>query len=89
MEQALIQVGLPVTCGLGDCETKGFVKPWTDYGGWYRSKLFRRRPRQKWFCPDHHQEGQAIDNRFYENYKTPDPEPEPENVEADLYKLLD
>jgi len=96
MDQALIQVGLPVTCAYGDCGTKGFVKPRntenTDYAGWYKSKFFRLRLRKRWFCPEHYEEGQRIDNQFYENYKTPDPYPE-EAVQAatvdELYKLLD
>lgn len=91
MDQALIQVGLPVKCAYGDCESKGFVKPHSDYGGWYKSKFFRFRPRKRWYCPDHYEEGRAIDNKFYENYRTPDPYPEQqtENTVDELYKLLD
>lgn len=93
MEEALIQVGLPVTCAWGDCGTRGFVKPrfvTPDYGGWYKSKLFRFK-RKRWYCPEHYENGREIDNKFYENYKTPDPYPA-EKVEAtvdELYKLLD
>lgn len=91
MEEALIQVGLPVTCAFGDCGTKGFVKPATDYGGWYKSKFFRLRFKKRWYCPEHYEKGREIDNRFYENYKTPDPYPEEsvEKTEEELYKLLD
>lgn len=93
MDQALIQVGLPVKCGWGDCETTGFVKPKCvdpSHGGWYKSKLFRLK-KKRWFCPEHYEEGRVIDNKFYENYKTPDPYPE-EQVEQtvdELYALLD
>lgn len=86
MEAALEQVGLPVKCR--KCRKKGFVKPRTDYGGWYKSKLLRFKP-NRWFCPKHYEIGRKMDNHFYENYRTPDPEPEPENVEDELYKLLD
>ena len=90
MEAALEAVGLPVSCAFGDCEVKGFVKPRTDYGGWYKSKLFRFK-RKRWFCPDHYEHGRAIDNKFYENFKTPDPytDDETEHAVNELYKLLD
>lgn len=94
MDQALIQVGLPVKCAYGDCPATGHVKPaFVDpkHGGWYKSKFFRLRPRKRWYCPEHYEEGRATDNRFYENYKTPDPYPEPEveNSLDELYKLID
>lgn len=84
-------VGLPVTCAFGDCGTKGHVKPQSDYGGWYKSKMFRMRPRKRWYCPEHYEEGRAIDNKFYQNYLTPDPysESELEATQDELYKLLD
>jgi len=82
----LIKVGLPVKCR--KCGEKGFVRPRSDYGGWYRSKMLRL-TRNKWFCPEHYEIGRKMDNRFYENYKTPDPEPEPEDTTEALYKLLD
>lgn len=85
-------MGLPVACAFGDCEAKGHVKPQSDYGGWYKSKMFRFRPRKRWFCPEHYEQGRAIDNKFYENYRTPDPYPEKaqvEKTEEELYKLLD
>lgn len=90
MDQALIQVGLPVKCR--KCLAPGFVKPNSDYGGWYKSKMFRMFPRNRWYCPEHYEIGRSVDNKFYENYKTPDPYPEKPKVEAtveDLYKLLD
>lgn len=91
MDQALIKVGLPVRCGLGDCEITGFVKPHTDHDGWYKSKLLRMRPRKRWFCPEHYEVGRAMDNKFYENFRTPDPYPtaEVESTVDELYKLLD
>lgn len=92
MDQALIQIGLPVCCAYGDCGTTAFVKPHSDYDGWYKSKFFRLRPRKRWFCPEHYEKGREIDNRFYENYKTPDPYLEKKGVETtvdELYKLLD
>jgi len=94
MEAALEAIGLPVKCAYGDCDTKGFVKPRNtenaDYGGWYKSKLFRFK-RKRWFCPEHYEQGRAIDNKFYENYRTPDPYPEKqtEATTEELYKLLD
>ncbi len=91
MEEALLQIGLPVTCAYGDCGQKGFVKPHTDYGGWYKSKMFRMRPRKRWFCPEHYTFGRDKDNHFYENYKTPDPYTEtdtPDMIE-ELYALID
>lgn len=93
MEQALLQVGLPVTCAFGDCDTTGFVKPRSDYGGWYKSKLFRFK-RKRWYCPEHYEKGREIDNRFYQNYATPHPYPDEEakailSTEEELYKLLD
>jgi len=90
MDQALIKVGLPVQCAYGDCMTTGFVKPGADHGGWYKSKLFRFK-RKRWFCPKHYEKGREIDNKFYENYKTPDPYPEKETDTTldDLYKALD
>ena len=83
MEPALIAVGLPVKCR--KCGKKGFVKPRTDYGGWYKSRLLRRTTR-KWFCPEHAEKGEKMDKNFYERYKTPEPV---ESTEEELYKLLD
>lgn len=92
MEEALIQVGLPVKCRM--CETRGFVKPKfmdPEHGGWYKSRMFRTK-RLRWYCPEHYENGRAEDNKFYENYKTPDPYPE-EVAQAktteELYALLD
>lgn len=89
MEQALLQVGLPVQCARSDCDTKGFVKPQSDYGGWYKSKLFRFRPKLKWYCPEHHDYGQLRDTTFYKRYATPEPIETIESTEEELYKLLD
>lgn len=91
MEEALVQIGLPVTCAFGDCGTKGHVKPQSDYDGWYKSKFFRLRIKKRWYCPEHYEKGREIDNKFYENYRTPDPytEKDTTNIEEELYKLLD
>lgn len=94
MEEALVQIGLPVTCAYADCGVKGFVKPATDYGGWYKSKMFRFKIRKRWFCPEHYEKGREIDNKFYENFKTPDPYTDTElksmeETQDELYKLLD
>jgi len=83
MDQALLQVGLPVTCSWADCKTKGFVKPGTDYGGWIK------RWRRQWYCPTHAKEAQAYYDSVVARYATPDPEPEPEDTTDALYKLLD
>lgn len=91
VEAALTQVGLPVVCAYADCGQKGYVKPQSDYGGWYKSKMFRFKMHKRWFCPDHYKEGREIDNTFYRNLNTPDPysESELEKTQDELYKLLD
>lgn len=83
MDQALTQVGLPVRCAWADCQTKGFVKPATDHGGWMR------RTGRRWYCPDHAKEAKQFYDSIVAKYATPDPEPIPEDTEAELYKLLD
>lgn len=84
MDEALIQVGLPVKCIYADCQTRGFVKPGTDYGGWYKARIYRKR-KNKWFCPEHYNNGKEADERFY---KTPQPELK-DTTEEELYKLLE
>ncbi len=84
-------VGFPVKCR--KCGEKGFVKPRTDYGGWYKSKLLRMSVK-RWFCPEHYEIGRKMDNHFYENYLTPDPYDAKElaaieETQDELYKLLD
>ena len=76
MEPALLNVGLPVLCaGATDeairCDLRGFVKPGTDYSGWYKSKLLRGYSTKRWFCPEHASDGKEIDDRFYARYQTP------------------
>lgn len=91
MEQALLQVGLPVICGFGDCGLKGFVKP-KNYDGWYKSRLLRGQLTKRWFCPDHAIEGKNIDNKFYDETATPAPEPPVPTTEdklENLYKELE
>jgi len=88
MEEALIQVGLPVKCGT--CKERGFVKPGTDYNGWHKSRLLRGQSTKKWYCPgDHADWARELDRKFYEENRNPEPEPPVENVEDELYKLLD
>ena len=88
MDQALIQVGLPVKCAYGDCGVTSFVKP-HNYGGWYKSRLMRFK-RKKWFCPAHAKKGEDIDNRFYQTYATPVEKVElKDSTEEELYKLLE
>lgn len=88
MDETLLQVGLPVKCR--KCDTKGFVKPDKKYGGWYKSRLFRTK-RLRWYCPEHHDIGKSVDDKFF---KTVDNQPREEvdqqaSVEEELYKLLD
>lgn len=94
MEEALLQVGLPVKCDWGDCGATGFVKPKCvdpEHGGWYKSKMFRFNRKKRWFCPDHYENGRGFDNKFYDNYRTPEPYTEKvtPSVSEELYKLLD
>lgn len=79
MDNALIQVGLPVKCSWGDCEATGFVKPATDYGGW--SRHWRR----KWYCPEHTAEAKLMYDKSLERYKTPGPA---KNELQDLMDLI-
>jgi len=85
MDEALIQVGLPVKCRT--CGKKGYVKPHTDYNGWYRWKLLREVSR--WYCPDDAPKGVAMKQNMDDGYPTPELETAPEDIEAELYKLLD
>lgn len=92
MEEALLQVGLPVKCAYGDCETTGFVKPLCvdpKRGGWYKSRMFRFRIGKRWFCPKHAKKAKEMEDKFYEKYRTPAPEPKAEDTVEELYKLLD
>lgn len=95
MEQAITLIGLPVKCGYGDCGRIGLVRPQTDYGGWYKSKLHRFHHKKKWWCPEHYDFAKQRDEHFYkfrDNYPTPLPEPVVETVEStteELYDLID
>lgn len=86
MEEALIKVGLPVKCA--KCKKEGRVRP-KDYGGWYKSRLFRLRPKKRWFCPEHHDIGKRMDEHFYDISQTPQPDTTVEDSTEELYKLLD
>lgn len=83
MDEALLQVGLPVSCSWGDCDTKGFVKPQTDYDGWIR------RWHKKWYCPSHAAKAKETYDSIVEQYKTPEAPPSTEEAEADLYAILE
>lgn len=85
MEEALIKIGLPVKCR--KCRKEGRVRP-HNYGGWYKSKLLRMKS-DKWFCPEHAKIGEDMDNRFYERYRTPDPQSKSTESLDELYKILD
>lgn len=80
MDQALIQVGLPVKCDWADCKTKGFVKPDGKYGGWVK------RWHKRWYCPKHAKKAQEHYDAVLARYETPAPEPTPQN---DLQNLMD
>lgn len=58
MEEALIQIGLPVRCH--QCGESGYVKPGTDWGGWARWKSLRGTC--IWYCPDHADAAQRLSN---------------------------
>lgn len=83
MEEAIIQIGLPVKCAWGDCETTGFVKPGSDHGGWLRRSFI------KWYCPDHAKEAKEMYDRIAEKYRTPELVQASDNAEEELYKLLE
>jgi len=80
MDAALELVGLPVKCAFGDCKTRGFVKPATDYGGWFRRSF------KKWYCTEHAKVAKEVHDRIAETYKTPEPK---QDTTEELYKLLD
>ncbi|MES1987272.1 MAG: hypothetical protein V4440_04440 [Pseudomonadota bacterium] len=80
MDQALIQVGLPVKCDWADCGTTGFVKAGSDHGGWHRHTL------KRWYCPKHAKKAAEQYKAFQDKYATPEPEV---STEEELYKLLD
>lgn len=83
MDHALLNYGLPVRCRV--CLDTAFVRPRTDYDGWYKSQLFRRTGR-RWFCHKHAADGKMTDDKFYQRYATPEPVA---STEEELYKLLD
>lgn len=87
MDAALLQVGLPVRCR--KCRVRGFVRPQTDYGGWWRLKLLRGR--SIWYCPEHALDGREGEQAIIDRY--PDKKAEPvvdtATTEEELYALLD
>lgn len=90
MEQAILAVGLPVTCI--DCGAKGSVKPRSDYGGWYKSRLLRNRAK-KWYCPSHAVKYKKVEDRFlsggYSKNTPIEVETKEKSVEEQLYDLID
>lgn len=82
MDEVLVKVGLPVKCR--KCRVRGFIKPGSDYGGWFKSKLFTR-PHLRWYCPEHAEIGKAVDARF----NTMGITALPDTTEEELYALLD
>lgn len=80
MDFAIDKIGLPVKCTR--CNKKGFIKPRTDYGGWYRIKILRK---YRWYCPEHNESATNFHNNFKEQYKTP----QKDRTEEELYKLLE
>lgn len=84
MDQSLIKVGLPVTCS--SCGEKGFVKPGSDYSGWYRRRLGHK---SRWYCPADAISIKKLVESLEQKYRTPEPEQTPEDTTEALYKLLD
>lgn len=82
MDEALIKIGLPVTCS--SCGDKAFVKPNTDYNGWYCRRLGSRR---RWYCPKDSVHLKRMIESMNEAHVAPPARPE-ETIE-DLYRLLD
>lgn len=54
MEEAIAKIGLPVKCHI--CKIGAYIKPRTDYGGWFKLKSLNR---ILWYCPEHAGGGQA------------------------------
>lgn len=84
VENAIELVGLPVKCHR--CHAKGFVKPRTDYGGWYHWKAYHK---SHWFCTECADGARNVREGVTQRYLTPEPKPAPEDVTEELYKLLD
>lgn len=91
MDEALLQVGLPVKCRV--CPATTLVKPMTDYNGWYKSKTMRGGLTKRWFCPEHAGPGQEVDESPMNIYIPRSAANQPPEVNEDptdeLYKLLD
>ncbi|HPR10626.1 MAG TPA: hypothetical protein PLJ04_03530 [Candidatus Saccharibacteria bacterium] len=84
VEEAIKKIGLPVRCHI--CKERGFIKPQTNLGGWYRARLFRSK--WTWYCPKDYPGD--IDEKIRSRYATPvKQEDEMATVEEQLYKLLD
>lgn len=86
VEEALKRVGLPVKCHV--CKTRGFIKPNTDYGGWYKLKVLRSP--SKWYCPEEAKAVKQSRHDFDARYNTPEEKIDTtEQAKDELYKLLD
>lgn len=81
MDAAIEQIGLPVKCYR--CKERGFVKPRTDYEGWYRVKISGR---SRWYCPEHSSSASVFYKSMKDGYKTPEITL---TTEQELYKLLE
>ena len=82
VDEVLVRMGLPVKCR--KCKKQGFVRPISDYGGWFKSKIFRA-PYLRWYCPKHYKIGEAVDAR----YNTTGITALSDTTEEELYALLD
>lgn len=88
MDQALIKIGLPVKCHT--CEQRGYIKPGTNYGGWYKYKPLRKPI--IWYCPTEAEKIRQYRKGIEDRYATPAPSPQAvaqASTEEELYKLLD
>jgi hypothetical protein len=87
-EEVIERIGLPVKCHT--CKKRGFVKPRTDYGGWYKYKPIGRSI--IWYCPGEAEQVKQWRQGFQDRYATPAPSQEAvakASTEEELYKLLD
>lgn len=88
VEETIERVGLPVKCRI--CKVRGYIKPRTDYGGWYKFKPIRKPT--VWYCPVEAEKIKIYRQSILDRYATPAPSPEvvaQAKTEEELYKLLD
>lgn len=84
MESALTKVGLPVKCRT--CGTRAFVKPNSDYDGWWRIKIMGK---PVWYCPEDVPKGQGMHSGVANLLETMTPLETSDHTVDELYKLLD